>query len=47
MSKPEFSSDILKIMDMFAYGNNPYRETEMRVKCPVTYDKSLNNHNNE
>jgi len=29
------------LMDMFASGNNPYRETEMRVKCPVTYDKSL------
>jgi len=31
------------LMDMFASGNNPYRETEMRVKCPVTYDKSLKN----
>jgi len=29
------------LMDMFASGNNPYRETEMRVRCPVTYDKSL------
>jgi asparagine synthase (glutamine-hydrolysing) len=35
------------LMDIFASGNNPYRETEMRVKCPVTYDKSLKNHNNE
>ena len=31
------------LMDMFASGNKPYRETEMRVKCPVTYDKSLKN----
>jgi len=31
------------LMDMFASGNNPHRETEMRVKCPVTYDKSLKN----
>jgi len=35
------------LMDMFASGNNPYRESEMRVKCPVTYDKSLKNHTNE
>ncbi len=35
------------LMDMFASGNNPYRESEMRVKCPVTYDKSLKKHNNE
>ncbi len=35
------------LMDMFASGNNPYRENEMRVRCPVTYDKSLKKHNNE
>lgn len=35
------------LMDMFASGNNPYRETEMRVKCPVTYDKSLKHLHNE
>jgi len=31
------------LMDQFAAGNNPYRETEMRVHCPVTYDKTLKN----
>ena len=31
------------LMDMFVSGNKPYRETEMRVKCPVTYDKSFKN----
>jgi asparagine synthase (glutamine-hydrolysing) len=35
------------LMDLFASGNNPYRETEMRVKCPVTFDKSLKKRNNE
>jgi asparagine synthase (glutamine-hydrolysing) len=35
------------LMDMFVSGNNPYRETEMRVKCPVTFDKSLKKRNNE
>jgi asparagine synthase (glutamine-hydrolysing) len=35
------------LMDMFASGNNPYRESEMRVSCPVTYDKSLKKHTNE
>ena len=35
------------LMDMFASGNNPYRESEMWVKCPVTYDKSLKQHTNE
>jgi len=30
------------LLDMFVAGNNPYHETEMRVHCPVTYDKSLN-----
>ena len=29
------------LMDMFTSGNNPYREREMRVECPVSYDKSL------
>jgi hypothetical protein len=29
------------LMDLFVSGNNPYRASEMRVKCPVTYDKSL------
>ena len=29
------------LMDMFVSGNNPYRETEMRVKCPVIYDNTL------
>ncbi|MDF1576417.1 MAG: asparagine synthase (glutamine-hydrolyzing) [Bacteroidales bacterium] len=29
------------LMDMFVSGNKPYRETEMRVKCPVSYDKFL------
>jgi asparagine synthase (glutamine-hydrolysing) len=31
------------LMDMFVSGNNPYRETEMRVKCPVIYDNTLIN----
>ncbi len=35
------------LMDMFVSGNNPYRETEMRVKCPVIYDKSLKRQYNE
>jgi asparagine synthase (glutamine-hydrolysing) len=35
------------LMDLFVSGNNPYRETRMRVKCPVKFDKSLNNQNNE
>jgi len=35
------------LLDMFASGNNPYRETEMRVKCPVRYDKSLKREYNE
>lgn len=35
------------LMDMFASGNNPFRETEMRVKCPVTYDRTIKNRNNE
>ena len=35
------------LMDMFASGNNPYRETEMRVKCPVKYDKTLKTNDNE
>jgi asparagine synthase (glutamine-hydrolysing) len=39
------STQILR--DMFVSGNNPYRETEMRVNCPVTYDKSLKHHYNE
>jgi asparagine synthase (glutamine-hydrolysing) len=29
------------LMDMFVSGNNPHRETEMRVKCPVIYDNTL------
>jgi len=29
------------LMDMFVSGNNPYRETDMRVKCPVIYDNTL------
>jgi len=29
------------LMDLFVAGNNPYRETEMRVACPIRYDKSL------
>ncbi|MEA3462661.1 MAG: hypothetical protein U9R49_12320, partial [Bacteroidota bacterium] len=35
------------LMDMFVSGNRPYRETEMRVKCPVTYDKSLKHQHND
>ncbi len=31
------------LMDFFIAGENPYRETEMRVNCPVTYDKTLKN----
>jgi asparagine synthase (glutamine-hydrolysing) len=31
------------LMDMYISGNNPYRETEMRVKCPVIYDNILIN----
>jgi len=30
------------LSDMFVTGNNPYRETVMRVDCPVQFDKSLN-----
>ena len=29
------------LMDMFVSGNNPYRETDMRVKCPVIYDNTI------
>jgi asparagine synthase (glutamine-hydrolysing) len=29
------------LMDLFVSGNNPFRASEMHVKCPVTYDKSL------
>jgi asparagine synthase (glutamine-hydrolysing) len=35
------------LMDMFVAGNNPYRENEMRVHCPVTYDKTLKRQYNE
>jgi asparagine synthase (glutamine-hydrolysing) len=35
------------LMDMFVSKNNPYRESSMRVECPVTYDKSLKKHTNE
>jgi asparagine synthase (glutamine-hydrolysing) len=35
------------LMDMFVAGNNPHRESEMRVHCPVTYDKTLKDHYNE
>jgi len=35
------------LMDMFVAGNNPHREAEMRVKCPVTYDKTLKQAHNE
>ncbi len=31
------------LMDLFVSGNNPYLETEMRVKCPVMYDNILIN----
>ena len=31
------------LMDMFVSGNNPHREFEMRVKCPVIYDNTLIN----
>jgi len=31
------------LMDMFVSGNNPYRETDMRVNCPVIYDNTLIN----
>ena len=30
------------LSDLFVSGNNPYRETRMRTKCPVHYDKKLN-----
>jgi asparagine synthase (glutamine-hydrolysing) len=29
------------LMDMFVSGNNPYRESDMRVKCPVIYDNTI------
>ena len=29
------------ISDLFISGNNPYKEREMRIKCPVQYDKTL------
>jgi len=29
------------LLDLFVLGNNPYRETQMRMACPVHYDKSL------
>jgi asparagine synthase (glutamine-hydrolysing) len=35
------------LMDMFVSGNNPYRETEMRINCPITFDKSLKHQYNE
>ncbi len=28
------------LSDLFISGNNPYKETEMRIKCPVQYDKT-------
>ena len=29
------------LVDLFINGNNPFRESRMRVKCPVIYDKKL------
>ena len=29
------------LVDLFINGNNPYKESRMRVKCPVIYDKKL------
>jgi len=29
------------LMDLFLNENNPFKATEMRIKCPVTYDKSI------
>ncbi len=29
------------LMDLFMNGNNPFKESKMRVKCPVIYDKKL------
>jgi len=35
------------ISDQFVLKNNPFRETEMRISCPVQYDKSLKNVNHD
>ena len=35
------------LMDMFVSKNKPYHENDMRVLCPVTYDKNLKNSTNE
>ena len=35
------------LMDMFVSGNNPFRANEMRVKCPVFFDKKLNKYHDE
>ena len=29
------------LVDLFINGNNPYKESRMRVDCPVIYDKKL------
>ncbi len=29
------------LVDLFINGNNPYKESKMRVNCPVKYDKRI------
>jgi len=31
------------LMELFVSGNNPFRENDMRIECPVKYDKNLLN----
>ena len=35
------------LMDLFISGNSSFRETTMRTKCPVTYDKSFTKNNEQ
>ncbi len=35
------------LMDLFVAGNNPFKETDMRIKCPVIYDKTIKILNDE
>jgi hypothetical protein len=29
------------LADLFIAGNNPFKKTEMRTECPVTYDPKI------
>jgi asparagine synthase (glutamine-hydrolysing) len=30
------------LLDLFVYGNNPFRTTQMLTECPIHYDRKLN-----